>query len=406
MGSYVKHRPGDFAEMLSMATPRQAEYIEALGSHGNASAAAKSLGVCESSIRVSLGRLKMLAAARGVGSTLNPSLIPDGYEVRGTSTLVDEEGKPKIQWIKTSKTNFDLKSQVEDMVAHLADEVRGKAEPVDPPTDFESDTCTIYPIADQHLGLYAYGNESGDDWNSAMSSEVLLSAITRLVDGAPSSRVAVVAGLGDYFHADSSSNRTAKSGHPLDVDGRYHEVMAMGVDLMRGLIDACLAKHETVHVINVIGNHDEHSSIALDFIIAAYYSNEPRVIVDRSASKHKRFRFGKCLIAFTHGDTVKPVELPMIMADQWPSDWAAATAHRTFLHGHIHTQTKWEFRGCTIESFRTLTASDSWHTANGYKAGRDISRITYHKDWGEIERSKIGIAQIAQGINRSKYKIA
>ena len=53
--------------------------------------------------------------------------ISDGCEVTGTSTLVDTEGKTKIQWVKTDKKK-------EDQLRLLKEFAAGLAEPVAHPT--------------------------------------------------------------------------------------------------------------------------------------------------------------------------------------------------------------------------------------------------------------------------------
>ena len=55
----------------------------------------------------------------------------------------------------------------------------------------------------------------------------------------------------------------------------------------------------------------------------------------------------------------------------------------------MHHQSVKEYPTCTIETFRTLAAKDAWHHSSGYRSGKDIKCITYHKDYGEVGRISV-----------------
>lgn len=48
----------------------------------------------------------------------------------------------------------------------------------------------------------------------------------------------------------------------------------------------------------------------------------------------------------------------------------------------------------------TLAAPDAWHSASGYGAGRAAFAVTYHKEFGEVQRSKcsLDLARSAAGL--------
>ena len=82
--------------------------------------------------------------------------------------------------------------------------------------------------------------------------------------------------------------------------------------------------------------------------------------------------------------------LPGVMAADKAKDWGE-TEFRYWLTGHIHHDSKKEFPGVMVESFRTLAARDSYATAGGWRSGRDTKCIVYHKEYGEIERHSVNI---------------
>ncbi len=69
------------------------------------------------------------ATRKGVGHGRDVShLVPDGYKIKGTSSLVDEFGNTKLQWVKT---DTDAERQVELMKA-VVEGMKSEITPVAP----------------------------------------------------------------------------------------------------------------------------------------------------------------------------------------------------------------------------------------------------------------------------------
>jgi hypothetical protein len=154
-----------------------------------------------------------------------------------------------------------------------------------------------------------------------------------------------------------------------------------------------LEKHERVLFRINGGNHDGHSSYALALMMDCYFHMEPRVEVDLSPAVCWYHQFGNVLLGSTHGDTIKGADLIGVMAADKPEAWGQTT-HRHWLVGHVHHQDIKEYRGGTVEYFRTLAARDAWHQGQGYRAGRDMRLIVLHKEYGEIERHRCDVAMV------------
>lgn len=313
--------------------------------------------------------------------------IPPRHIIKGVSTLIDPEGNTVLQWVKTRSEQETREEALARLVRDLPTVVPPRVAKVAKPAGKRSkDVLAVYPLGDPHIGMLSWGEETGTDFDLPKAQSLLCKAIDNLVSNAPEASEALVVNLGDYFHSDSQENRTRRSGHQLDVDSRWAKVLKVGLETMIYLIDRCLAVHDTVHVINEIGNHDDHSAVFLSVALSAYYRNESRVSIDLSPSRFHYFRFGKVLIGVTHGDGAKQNSLESIMAADRAKEWGE-TKHRYWLIGHIHTSRKFEYRGCTVESFRTLAPPDAWASGAGYRSGRDMHRIVYHREYGEISRS-------------------
>ena len=58
--------------------------------------------------------------------------------------------------------------------------------------------------------------------------------------------------------------------------------------------------------------------------------------------------------------------------------------------GHRHKRMVIEKDGGVVEVFRTMTGKDAFAAKYGYESGQDLVGITYHRDYGEVERKTVG----------------
>jgi len=210
---------------------------------------------------------------------------------------------------------------------------------------------------------------------------------------APNCAECQIINLGDYFHADNSDDTTSK-GTPVDVDGRRIKVVRVGLDIFIDIIDQALLKFPIVRVICVTGNHDADSSKMLALMLEKLYRKEPRVLVDSAPTKHHMYRWGKVMIATTHGDTGKDQDLGMIMCTDWKQDFAKSEFYHWY-KGHVHHDSLKEYTGgIIVETFRTLAPGDSWHRGQGYRSGQNLKLDVWHSEYGHQNRHIIGIEKI------------
>lgn len=316
-----------------------------------------------------------------------------GEVLKGTSTLFDSDGSIKQQWIKTDVPRQQQLDAFKQAIETFSSSVPSATPSKPLTTPIVDDTMAIYPIGDAHVGMLAWKPESGAD-NDLTTIETALTSVTAmLVQQATPSKEAFIIDVGDWFHSDNQNNRTSKGNNALDVDGRYAKVLEVGLLLATKLIDCALTKHETVHWRSAIGNHNDHSALMMNQFIKAYYRNDPRVIVHCSPAMFYYHKFGKNLIGITHGHTAKAEKLGEIMAVDCNDYWSE-TKFRYWYTGHIHHQSVKEFPSCVVETFRTLSGKDAWHASMGYRSGQDMKCIILHKDYGEISRTTVNLAQL------------
>lgn len=390
MGKPIKVDP----KLYEVASPDQKIKLRAIEQYGGIRAAARALNIDNAAVSRTHQTLIRRAALYGHSPEHDMTkTVPEGFAVKGVSSYYNKEGVLAGQWVKSKIDDAKAEQILRDFIADLAEGARGKSPSIKAPIHCSADFLSVYPMGDPHFGMYAWGAETGADFDTEKAEALTTSAIDRLVDSSPPSETAVVLPLGDFFHADDTTSRTPNSGHALDVDTRWPRVMQIGLRALVYCVKKALAKHARVFVRVVRGNHDHHAAFGLALALDAYFSNESRVSVDLSPSPMWYFRFGRVLIGSTHGDMAKVSDMPGIMAFDRAEDWGQ-TKHRYWYLGHVHHQAVQEFPGVVVEQFRTLAARDAWHAGMGYRAGRDMCLIVHHKDHGEVERHRVDIGQL------------
>lgn len=381
-------------ELAKFASPAQDRYLEAVLRLGSCRKAAKELGVHNATVSRCMKSLIDKAARQGWSPEHDMTrTVPDGFRIKGTSTLYDmETGEGRLQWVKTT---VDHDRQLE-LLRAAVDAMSGEVQPLPPvpaPVIYDHRLLTVIPLGDPHFGMKAWAAEVGEGFDLETAEQLTFAAVDRLCARTPSSNTALLLNLGDYFHADNGTNRTPRSGANLDVDGRFRQIAETGVRALIRCIERLLQKHQTVIVRNNPGNHDPHQAAMLSICLAARFHDNPRVRIDESPSSFFYYRFGKTLIGSTHGDGAKLNDLPLIMARDVKEDWAAAD-FRVWHCGHFHHDQVKDLVGCTVETHRTLVPNDAWHFHQGYRSMRDLKAIVYDVEFGEICRMRCGVEQL------------
>lgn len=316
-----------------------------------------------------------------------------GQHIKGESILYDAEGHEVQRWVKTAKDKDEQFKAVLEAAKVLAEPFRAALPKVAAPKATDGDLLVVYPMGDPHVGMYAWAEEAGEAFDLEIATSTLVAAVDKLTLLAPPAKHAMLLNLGDFYHFDNYEGMTRRSGNVLDTSGRYPQVIKAGIECMKQLVRRALERHESVTVVNLMGNHDDQSALFLSFALAEAFSNNPRVKVDTTPTVYKFHRFGKVLLGMAHGNEAKREELGQIMAADRAKDWGE-TEFRYWYTGHIHHRSTTEVPGCEVESFRTLAARDAYHTAKGYRSGRDMKCIIHHRNKGEVLRHTVGIGEL------------
>lgn len=361
--------------------------VDAVAAHGSISAAGRALGI----IQATFQNRYTAAIARGF-QPQNQALIsgdkaapPEGYKLKGTSTLYGKDGEVKIQWVKTDAALEKLR-EIQKAAFDAMCETLKPLKPVKRLSKvLEADLATLYTMTDCHVGMLAWDKETGADWDLDIAERVLTDTLLRMIAAAPASTVGILNQLGDFLHFDSLTPETPAHRHVLDADSRYQKVVSVAVRIIRRVVTAMLEKHAKVHMEIKEGNHDPAGSVWMRVMFAHLYADEPRVSINMSPNPYSIYVHGKTLLGFYHGHLAKLTSLPQLFAAQFRKEWGAS--NHLYIHtGHKHHVEEKEHPGVNVIQHPTLAAPDAYAARGGWLSKRQATSMTYHKEQGEYAR--------------------
>ncbi len=316
--------------------------------------------------------------------------VPDGYAIKGVSTMYDGKGNVRAQWVKSQS---DAEQQREILIAAvqaMSSELP-KAEPI--PLNVVNrhgnpNLVNLFILTDYHLGMLSWGEETGADWDMKIAEDTLVAWFAAAIKSAPSANTAVLAQLGDFLHWDGLDAVTPSSGHVLDADTRFQKLVRVAIRALRRIVRMLLEKFGQVHVINAEGNHDMASSIWLRELMYTLYEDEPRVTVDRNPDPYYCYEFGDVSLFFHHGHKRKAENLQVALMAKFREVFGRT--RYSYAHvGHLHHLKSIESPVMVVEQHRTLAAKDAYASRGGWLSQRSAAVITYHAQYGEVSRITI-----------------
>jgi phenylpyruvate tautomerase PptA (4-oxalocrotonate tautomerase family) len=389
----------DPALLKYCATERQTTILTLVQKHGSVKEAIKVETEfpwpAETNVYRMIRSIEQRAAKQGYSPEHDMTReAPDGFNVKGVSTYYDSDGMVRGQWVKTS---IDRDRQMEIMQA-VVDSISEGIRPVDPlPPPVlarESELLNLYTMTDSHIGMLAWGRETGRDWDLDIAEKTLVSCFADMVRRAPDADTAVIAQLGDWLHYDSLTPETPTSGHILDADSRAGKMVAVAARVLEALVDMALTKHNTVKILIAEGNHDMYGSLWLRTMFRRLYRNEPRVEIIESENPYYAMLWGKTMLAWHHGHKMPPgASIAQYISALYRKMWGQAE-HCVIHMGDKHHKSMKEMAGCTVEQHGTLAANDAYAVRGGWRSDQYAEAITYHDELGECGRVRTTPAMV------------
>lgn len=273
----------------------------------------------------------------------------------------------------------------------------------------------VIDIADLHIGKLCMISETGFHYDRAEAMRRGIEGTRQLLDCAQKHGVAHILFVigNDILHIDKP-NGTTTAGTPQDIDGTLPVMWDDAFAFYVACIDMCRAV-APVSVLHCPSNHDWIAGFTLARSIRAYYSGCPEVSATEYGTAHihrKYFRFENNLLAFTHGDGAKEMDLTPLMLDEVPQHLDGARNRYWYLHhlhhkikktgaGSLRRQAEKDLIGMTVirdkaglpetsapvvEYVRSASPPDGWHHRNGYVSRQGVEVFMHHPHDGQFAR--------------------
>lgn len=314
----------------------------------------------------------------------------DGLSIKGKTSLIDSEGRIITQHVMERAGDVDQLAAMRAAADALKENLP-RLMPIPAPSLLASRSALLanqYTITDNHLGMLAWREETGADYDLRIAEDLLMDWFAAAIQTSPDANTAILAQLGDLMHHDGLDSVTPASRHVLDADSRLQKVIRVVIRCFRKIIDMLLSTHERVHVVMASGNHDPASSAWLREMFATIYENEPRVSVDTSPALYYSFEWGKTGLYYHHMHKRGVKDLDRVFAGLFREMFGRCSFN--YGHGgHLHSDAIVSTQLMSIERHETLAARDAYAAGGGWLSNRSAKRITYDRRFGEVGRSTL-----------------
>ena len=308
---------------------------------------------------------------------LNPNDVHSGWIKNKSASLYFKNRNFKEK---------DLKDFKEDLLKDLK-EYSPQFEYIEKPRVNDGHLLLISP-ADIHIGKLCKSFVSGQEYNKQIAVQRTLEGVKGCLEksrGFNISKIVLIIG-NDAMHIDTSSGGKTTKGTVQDVDGLFYEHFHIAKRLYINIIETLLAFYPDLHIIYNSSNHDYLTGFCLADVIATYFRNNKNISFDVSLQHRKYYKWNNNLIGSTHGDGAKWDLLPLLMADE-SKYWSVCKYRYMFTH-HVHHKVAKDYVGVSLESLRSPSPADSWHSKSGYTSSNNqaIESYIFSKQFGQVAR--------------------
>jgi hypothetical protein len=320
--------------------------------------------------------------------TPNDLMILHGYDPLQWK-MIKSENKA---WNGTSKahgtyTMFSSSIKVEPIQSELTtDQIKKIFDEFESPevtdkTNIKSNKNKImyeFGLVDFHLGLYAWHEETGENYDIDIAIETAKRGINDILSRMENCEKILLPIGQDFFHIDNEKNTTTK-GTPQSVDTRWQKIFREGCSLNVWFIKKLFQKTNKIQINYVKSNHDQKLSYFLVCWLDAYFRNDNRIDVNLSPYPRQYIQWGKCGICLLHDLPKKRID--KIFQAESPEIWGN-TKFRELHKGHTHNEAVQSEMGVTIRTIAPITPRCDWTTEKGFYSERKFQCFKWHKEKG------------------------
>lgn len=358
--------------------------------------------------KVDNSKVKIMKEAEGP----NLNIVSQSHEIRTLEQLLAyckidlqmwKVNKHVVNmWGSESNSNFQVKAWLQrkenienkdalDIMIEEAKKYAVKYPKINYVKRIETENLLEISLFDHHYGQMSWGKETmGVNYNIKTAAVLVLDAVRDILSRANEiklDKILLIIG-NDFFNVNSQDNTTV-AGTSQSEDDRWKKTFANGLKLWVQIIEMCM-QIVPVDVLIIAGNHDEERTYYLGTALDAWFHGCKDVKIDNSPPLRKYYRWGKCLIGYTHGDKEPKGTLIPIMATEKPQDWSE-TKYREWHKGHLHHASETAFnildeqRSIREWILPSLVALDDYHAGKGYRSLRESIGMIWNKNKGKTD---------------------
>jgi len=128
--------------------------------HGSVSAGGRALGIPLATFRnryEAALRMKLQPMVQPIVGG-DAHAVPEGYKLKGTSTLVDADGNTRLQWIKTDASLERLHEMQRAALKAMCEELK-PLKAIKGPKTTDAELLNLYTLTDCHVGALAWARK-------------------------------------------------------------------------------------------------------------------------------------------------------------------------------------------------------------------------------------------------------
>lgn len=324
---------------------------------------------------------KLIEKFRESKAALQQECIDKGIDFRDVKQFWLKSKKWSINASPKGKTLEELKKE---LIANM-EKYSPKYVPIRR-TKIKDAHCLVIDLADVHIGKLSSDYENTQNYNVNIAIKRVhegVEGILQKASGLNFDKIVLIVG-NDILHTDDTKGQTTK-GTRQDTDGMWYDNFLKAQQLYVKIIEK-LIQISDVHVIHNVSNHDTMTGWFLAQNVSIWFNRSKNVSFDVTMQHRKAFRYHSNLIGTTHGDGAKSADLPILFAREFRKEWGEVKHCYIYRH-HTHHKESKDYAGVTVETSRSPSASDSWHSKMGYTGSKmAIEGYVHDKNYGQILR--------------------
>lgn len=184
----------------------------------------------------------------------------------------------------------------------------------------------------------------------------------------------------DMFNSTGKTSHTVRGTLQEDnssYDKAFDAIVNLNISIINYLYENC----KELHVVSILGNHDEVECYMLGKYLQAYYRNLP-ISFDVDKKYRKYFSFGNTGIQIHHGNVPKFDYLVSSFASERPDVFCKK--YTELIVGDKHHQKVTQIGKTIVRQFPSLAENDTWSEEMGFISSQGLVSEVYDYEKGHI----------------------